>query len=509
MTQYELLDLIKNLQTNTTGKISAKAVKVGNELPGDMWRTFSALANSPGGGVIILGVDGEKQFEVLGLRRIHDLKDEVETLCSQMSPKLKPLIQEFQIDKKDLLVVEVGELAPDLKPCYYRGKGVYTGSWVRTENGERPLSSYEIHSISENISSPKYDLEPVEGTSLRDLDNLMLKTFIERIRSRPGTPFADWSDTEILEASKVLVKDRLGKNVVSLAGWLCFSAYPQKFFPSLCITFMRFPTPVAGEAGPEGERFLDNVKVEGPLPQMLLQCLNAAKRNMQRRDIVRGMFREERWEYPEEVIREGIINALGHRDYAPQARVCHVQVLMFPDRLEIVSPGGIYGAIIPDDLGQIGIQSSRNEILMNILENLSVPGDSRLLCENRGSGLAAVLSACRKDRLSPPIFKSDPARFRFVVSNRTLFDAPTLEWLDIITRGMTLTENQRYALAHIRHAGLINNSDYCKLTGVDSRVATRELAELVGIGLLDKLGSSRWSTYQLVMEHNDRQTMLF
>ena len=510
MTRYELLDLIRNLQTGTSEKIWVKGVKIGTELPGDMWKIFSAGANSPGGGIIILGLDEERQFEISGVRRIHHLKEEVETLCSQMSPKLEPLIQEFQVERKDLLAIEIGELSPDCKPCYYRGKGIYTGSWIRTADRERPLSSYEIHAISENFSSPKYDEEPIEGTSIRDLDSVTVKNFTERMRNRPGSPFGGWTDLEILEASKVLVKDRLGKNVVSMAGWLCFATYPQKLFPSICITLMRFPTAIAGEAGPGGERFLDNVKIEGSIPQMVFQTINAAKRNMQRRDIVRGMFREEKWEYPEEIIREGVVNALGHRDYSPQARVCQIQVLIFPDRLEIISPGGIYGAVLPEDLGQIGIQSSRNEVLMNILENLSAAGGSGLLCENRGSGLAAVLSECRKDRLSPPVFKADPARFRFIISNKTLFDVPTLEWLDKATGGMTLSENQRYALAHVKHTGWINNGDYCRLTGVDSRVATRELAELVNVGLLDKLGSSRWSTYQLAIGHEDRrQTMLF
>lgn len=509
MTRYELLDLIKNLQSGNPEMIPVKAIKGPSQLPIDLWKTLSAFSNSPGGGTVLLGVDENEEFEISGVSSTIQLREEMDTLCSQMSPRLDPLVQDFRVMDKDILVVEVGELTPEDKPCYYRGKGIYTGSWIRSGKSERMLSSYEIQSLSEMGRSPRYDAEPMEGTTLNDLDPILLKGFIERMRARPGTPFSKWTDQEVLEASKVLVRDRFGKYVVSLGGWLCFAPYPQKFFPSLCVTLMRFPTPVAGETGPGGERFLDNVKIEGPLPEVVVQTVKAAKRNMQRRDVIRGMFREEHWEYPEEVIREGIINALGHRDYSPQARVCQVQVLMFPDRLEIISPGGIYGAILPESLGQVGVQSSRNEALMNILENLAPSGDTRPLCENRGSGLASVLSSCRKDKLSPPVFRVDLSRFRLVLSNRTLFDAPTLEWLDVINRGRTLNEHQRYALAHVKHTGWINNSDYCRLTGTDSRVATRELSELVNSGLLDRLGSSRWSTYQLAAEQKDRQTLLF
>ena len=96
-----------------------------------------------------------------------------------------------------------------------------------------------------------------------------------------------------------------------------------------------------------------------------------------------------------------------------------------------------------------------------------------------------------------------------VISNRTLFDAQTLEWLDNVARGRTVTESQRYALAHLKHVGWINNADYCRLTGVDSRVATRELGDMVNSGFLDRLGSSRWSIYQLSSGYINRQQLLF
>ncbi|MBN1333994.1 MAG: putative DNA binding domain-containing protein [Synergistales bacterium] len=509
MTQYELLDLLKDLREDNQEDVPLHIDSASHEVPKDLWKTLSAFANTPGGGVIILGIDPRKDFSITGVRSAVDMKDSILSLCSQMCPRLDPLIQVFQLDNRDVIAIEVGEALPGQKPCYYRGQGYYNGSYIRSGNEDRPLSPYEIQSISESSSQPKYDAEPLSGTSVKDLDPSLLRSFLERMRARPGTPFGDWNNEKILEASRVLVRDRHGKLAVSLAGWLSFAPYPQGLFPSLCITLLRFPTPVAGEPGPDGERFLDNVKIEGPLPQLVVHSMKAVKRNMHRRDVVQGLFREEHWEYPEEAIREGIVNAIGHRDYSPQARVSQIQILMFPDRLEFVSPGGIYGPIIPDQLGEAGIQSSRNETMMNILENLPPLGENRSLCENRGSGLAAVMVSCRKEKLSPPGFRVDLSRFRMVISNRTLFDAQTLEWLDNVARGRTVTESQRYALAHLKHVGWINNADYCRLTGVDSRVATRELGDMVNSGFLDRLGSSRWSIYQLSSGYINRQQLLF
>lgn len=63
---------------------------------------------------------------------------------------------------------------------------------------------------------------------------------------------------------------------------------------------------------------------------------------------------------------------------------------------------------------------------------------------------------------------------------------------------LSLTDSQRLALAYPRHRCYIANQDYCHLTGVDSRIATRELAELVEQGLVERHGSRRWATYALV-----------
>lgn len=509
MTRYELLDLLERLKKDGNFDPSVEILRCRNELPVDMWKTLSAFVNS-GGGSIILGAEWNNSgIEITGVEKVADITESVRSLCSQMSPKLDLLITHFSVEGKDLLVLETGELPPGDKPCYYRGQGLYGGSCIRTGDGNRILTPYEVQSISECVRQPRYDSEPLDGIYLRDLDPAILKSFISRVRERPGTPFSEWDDEEILKSMNILVKDRYGRYAVSLAGWLCFSRYPQKLFPSLCVTLMHYPTAVAGETGPDGERFLDNVKIEGPLPAMIVEAVKAVKRNMSRRDIVRGLIREEHWEYPVELVREGLINALGHRDYSPRSRGAQVQVLMFPDRMEIISPGGIFGAILPDQLGDPGIQSSRNEILMNILEDLAPAGETRSLCENRGSGLASVMVACRKEKLSPPSFRVDLSRFRLVVSNRTLLDAETLEWLDDIGRGWTLTENQRLGLAHIRHVGWINNSDYCKLTGADSRVATKELGELVSGGLIERMGSGRWSTYHISGSTSERQQFLF
>ncbi|HEY0020898.1 MAG TPA: ATP-binding protein [Longimicrobium sp.] len=506
MTSDELRDLLEQLQRQGTELTNVEAKRARDGIPRRIWETLSAFANTPGGGVLLLGVDGQQGFAPTGVSDAAKVQADLGAVAAdQMEPPLRPLLQVFEIDGAAVVVAEVPELPASAKPCYYQGAGLPNGAFIRVGDGDRKLTPYEVQALFEARGQPRHDVEPVEGTSPDDLDPELLGGLLRRLRARESGPYRSWTDEQVLRALKVLVPGADGKLAVSLQGWTCFAPYPQERFPNLCVTFLRYPGTDAGKPGPNGERFLDNVKVEGPVPVMVVETLRVIKRNMQRRGIVQGLFREDLWEYPEMVLREALVNALGHRDLSAQARGSQVQVHMFPDRIEFQSPGGLFGPIQPDQLGEPGVQSSRNAFLMKVLEDLPPPGDTRPLCENRGTGLTAMIEQLRRAGMSPPRFDVPLTRFRVVLPNHTLYDEATLRWLQELARGEPVSEAQRQALAFVRHNGSMTNGDYCRVTGSDSRVATRELNEMMDRGLLERTGVGRWSTYA-VADHAEPRT---
>lgn len=497
MTKDDLDEILDALHRRKAEVATVEAKRAGMALPKRLWETLSAFANSPGGGVVLLGVDESSSFEPVGVSDPGKLQADLASLCDQMEPPLRPLIDIIDVKGKHLVVAEVGELPPQQKPCYYKGAGLHHGAFIRVGDGDREMTPYEVQTLLDARGQPRYDLEPIPETSIDDLAPRLYQPLLERLRTKESGPYRDCSDERLLTLMGALVRGARGELVASMTGWLCFAEYPQSRFPNLCVTFTRYPGERAGELGPAGERFLDDVKIEGSLPEMLLATIGVAKRNMQRRGIVQGLFRQDLWEYPEEVLREVVLNALGHRDLAPNARGAQVQVHMYPNRLEVVSPGGLFGPIQPDQLGEPGMQTSRNEFLMRLLEVLPAPGERRPLCENRGTGLVSVLELLRRTGMSPPRFDVSLARFRLVLPNHTLLDADTLAWVQAVAGTTMLTESQRQALAFLKHAKYMANADYCRLTGVDSRIATRELGRLVELGLLDREGNGRWARYEL------------
>lgn len=495
MVVEELREILNNLTDLRTEGAFVELKRAASGLPRRLWETISSFSNSPGGGLIILGVDEADGFDVVGVDDPKKAQDDLASLCDQMEPPVRPLIQAHQVEGKVVITAEIPEVSLEYKPCYYKGAGLPNGAFVRVADGDRHLTSYEVQMMLASRGQPREDEAAVAGSGEQDLDPELVQLYLKRLRADEGGPFRAISDLDALKTTRVLVEHD-GRWVPSLAGLLALGRYPQSLFPSLGMTFVVYPTPRIGERGPGGERFLDNRRFEGPISHMILKATDALKRNMKRRSIVRGLFREDIWEYPEETLREALVNAFAHRDYSPHSRATPVQVQMFPDRLVIMNPGGLYGPVTVDRLGESGVSATRNQTLMRVLEDLPIPGENRTLCENRGSGIGTMLSSLRAVGMKPPEFDNEVAVFRVTFPNHTLLDEASLRWLESIG-GASLSDNQRWALAYLRQKGEISNPEYRRLTGQDSREVSRDLRHLVHQGLLKQVGTGRWTVYRL------------
>jgi len=246
-----------------------------------------------------------------------------------------------------------------------------------------------------------------------------VKGLLTRVRNRPGTPFARDSDQNLLKKLKALTSCR-GRLVCTLGGLLALGKYPQQFFPALGMTFVVYPGESVGESGANDERFLDNERIEGAIPNMLGLALTALVRNTKRRSVVRGLYREDVAEYPVTAIRETIVNALVHRDLSGSSRGTPVQINMFKDRLVVHNPGGLYGPVTVDSLGDENLSAPRNIWLLKNLEDVTPLGERRAICENRGSGVGAMQNALRQAGLQDAKFEDRIASFRVTFVNTPL-----------------------------------------------------------------------------------------
>ncbi|MFH1900880.1 MAG: ATP-binding protein [Candidatus Omnitrophota bacterium] len=501
MTLTELKEIIQSLTDSgsDTTHIEVKACREG--FPRRIWETISAFANTPGGGVIILGISETSDgIDLTGVKNPTKHQSDLASLCDQMVPPLRSLIEIHKYAGKIFVTAEIPEVSYRDKPCYYKGSGIISGSFIRVADGDRKLTQYEVQGFLDGQGQPLYDIEPVLESVQEDLDNNLVASFLRRIKEK-RSKVAQWTDDRILRTYRVIT-DVDGRPRLTLGGALCLADYPQKFFPGLVMHVLVYPSTGGKQEGDRGERLLDNVKVEGPLVRAVPEAIQVIKRNLQKRTFVKGLFREDVLEYPEIFLREALVNAIGHRDYAPLARGSAVQIKIFPDKVEIASPGGLFGPVTEERLGEHGLQATRNSHLMKLLEDAPVPGEERVLCENRGTGIPAMVAALIRAGMEPPEFCDMRTQFKVVCSNQAIFDKQTLAWLEQY-KNLDLSDRQRFALAYLRHKERLTNSTYCRMNDCDSRVAFRELNELARDKVVLQHGRRRWA-YYTILEREER-----
>nr|WP_029146230.1 ATP-binding protein [Microbacterium luticocti] len=493
------VELVAALRKFGAEVVGVEAKKAGMGLPKSVVETLSAFSNTPGGGTIILGLDESTNFTAVQPRDPGKLvADLASTARESMDPPLQPVIELVEVDDATLVIADIPELPREQKPCYVKSRGMAHGSFIRVGEGDRRLTSQEVQQLLADRGQPQFDHEPVLDATLADLDAESVAKFTTRMRTGTNARiFRDEPDDVILRMTKVISKGSDARDHPTLAGLLALGRYPQQFFPQLNVTFVSYPT-VEGTRAASGVRFLDNASIDGSIPTMAAEALAVVHRNMKKRALVSGVGRRDLWEYPPEALREAIVNAFVHRDLSPGSRGMQVQIEMYPDRLRIMNPGGLFGAVDIDHLGDEGRSSSRNGSLLKILEDVEIPGENRTVCENRGSGIRAMLAALREAGMSPPVFKDGTTSFQVIFPNHTLLDEETVAWLQLVGRE-GLTDSQCIGLALMRHGNdVMTNARYRAATGIsDSTRATRELQDLVARELVTQTGVRRGASYSL------------
>lgn len=399
MTTEELLEKLEFVQKMKceTQILELKSAHEG--CPKRLYDTLSSFSNQDEGGVIIFGVDEKQNYKEVGVYDPQDIQKKINEQCLQMEPVIRPLIT--LAEKNNLFFVSAEIPGIDLadRPCHYKGQGRLKGSYTRIGDSDEPMTEYEIYSYEAFRKKYQDDIRPVQRATLLSLNQEGLSGYIRLLKD--GKPnLSAINDKDIYELMSIT-----RNNDVTLSATLLFGPYPQAYFPQLCITAIVVPGDEMGQLGESGERFLDNQRIEGNIPNMLKEAIKFVRKNMRTKTIINPEtgHREDRTDYPILAIREAIINALVHRDYSIHTEGMPIQIIMYDDRMEIRNPGGIYGRIRVDQLGKVQ-PDTRNPVLASGLEVLGIT-------ENRYSGIPTIKKEIEKYNLQEPEFLDERGNF--------------------------------------------------------------------------------------------------
>lgn len=400
---------LKKLVTNIhkikceSQNIEVKAAEKG--CPTRLFDTLSSFSNQDEGGIIVFGLDERDGFSLKGVYDVHDLQKKVTEQCKQMEPPVCALFTVCEIDGKAVVSAEIPGADISERPVFYRGVGRMKGSYVRVGESDEHMSEYEIYSYEAFRKRIRDDIRTTGNSNMLLADENRMKKYLDAVVAERRNLADNVSHEEILELMGITCG-----GAPTLAGIMTFSKYPQAYFPQLCITAVALPGTEMGIIGDDGERFIDNRRITGAIPDMLDEAVEFVRKNSRTKTIIDEYGRRhDKEEYPIKAVREAILNALVHRDYSVHTENLPIRIEMYRDRMEITNSGGLYGRISIDALGKVHPET-RNAILANMLELLKIT-------ENRYSGIPTMQMELSKAGLPAPRFSVVHGEFKVVMKN--------------------------------------------------------------------------------------------
>lgn len=398
----ELLELANRICKQKAEEQTTELKSAKDGCPRRLYDTLSSFSNQDSGGVLVFGIDENAGFQVVGIYDPQDLQKKVTEQCLQMEPPVRAVFTLAEYQGKTICAAEIPAIDIAERPCYYRGAGRTKGAYIRVGDADLPMTDYELYSYEAFRKHLHDDERPVERATLQLLDMGKIQGYIERMRvDRPG--FSRLTQEQTLEMLNIT-----RNGIPTLAAVLNFGVYPQGFFPQLGITAIVVPGTEIGDVDRDSARFIDNKRIGGTISEMVEEALNFCRRNMKVKTIIskESGARTDKTEYPVDALREAILNALIHRDYSIHTEGTPAQIDFFTDRLEIHSPGSLYGRMSIEQLG-VAKPDLRNPALAVMAEILTA-------AEHRYSGIPTMRNAMKAHGLPEPKFEN--RRNEFVVT---------------------------------------------------------------------------------------------
>lgn len=345
-------------------------------------KTVVAFANTAGGTLVIGVEDATKK--VVGLA--DPLADEmrvINKIADSVEPLLTPYIEIQTYRKKAVILIQVPFI-----PCPYQlkkdGKLV---TYVRFGSSNRIADDDMIDTIKSLARNTTFDEKPCAAATKNELDWQAIKTTFATQHKKMD---------ENKAKSIGIITTQTGSEHPSNGGVLLFGKNRSTLFPDAHVRCVRF----LGTT--RGDETLDHREIHGYLPNIVDELLHFIRKNSAVYSKIGSKTRINTPQYPVSAVREAIINALVHTDYAIKGS--SILVALFDDRLEITNPGAIpHGLSLEDALA--GSSRARNRVIIRTFHLLD-------LVEQWGSGLQKIITACVKRGLKKPLFEEIGAQFR-------------------------------------------------------------------------------------------------
>jgi predicted HTH transcriptional regulator len=414
--------------------------------PEGILKSLIAFANTSGGTVVIGVEDGTKR--VRGVPDVLDTEERLANLIADsIRPRLVPDIEVVPWRKVNVLAVQV--YPSNTRPHYLDRLGAEAGVFIRVGSTNRRAEPTQIEELRRLNRTDSFDEEAIP-----DLNS-------EAIDFRAASElFAPNRELKLQDLKTLrLTTDHQGRQVPTVGGLLLFGRERLSRFPDAWIQAGRF-------LGTTRTRIADSLEIRSFLPRAAEEAIAFAQKHLLHGAVVEGVRREERWSVPIVAIREALMNAVVHADYAQQG--APIRLAIFDDRIEIENPGLLPFGLTVEDIRQ-GVSKLRNRVIGRVFHELR-------LIEQWGSGIQRMTEACLQAGLEAPKLEEIGLHFRATILSARV-GRPLMD------------EADRKIVALVSEGDAVSTAFVAKRVGLSQRATLTRLRALVSRGIMVEIGT--------------------
>lgn len=426
-------------------------------------RTVCAFLNASGG-TIFCGVD--EKGGTVGISNPAAVRERLESKLQKLiSPKALFTLNVEQDNGAAIIAIEV----PEGKDRPYVVAGavyIREGSVTRAANADALRSMVQVQAAAVD----RWERRPSPALDYDDLDRAEIRATVTQASETSRLQFADPDDDlAVLRELSMITPTGFtqGADVV-------FARAPARRHPQCRIRLISF------ESDKGGDTYADNRWFEGPVVRAFESVFEAVRANVrtQSRFPAGEIRRRDRPDYPLEALREGLVNAIAHRDYSSFSGGLTVSI--YPSRIEIWNSGRLPEELQVPDLRRNHPSIPTNPDIAHVLY-------LRNLMERVGRGTQKIIAACKELGAPAPKWSDKPTGVTL-----TLFAAGTA--VDV----GALNPRQEQLLRDLRAGDVVRAGDYAAqyARDVTERQARRDLNDLEDAGLLEREGAARSTAYR-------------
>ena len=410
------------------------------------------------GGIVIVGINTKK--EVIGLKEDADkLQQKISSSAQAISPPIIPSIEVYDVDNKKIVTIIIQRAIDN---TFHTFQGVI---WVKIGSTLKKIEGNQIVDFLRSKQILCFDETP-SNAKISDIDVRKVKYYLD-IRKQSDF-FKAHSIEDFLITTKLATKN--GELKIKNSALLFFAKNPISFNPQIELKLVRFE-------GAEPVKIIAHELVQTDLIESIEKALSFVKTNISKSiQIKLDAKREEKYQYPVDVIREAVVNAVAHRDYFSKDAI---QIYIFTDRIEITNPGSLPQGLPKELFGTLSVQ--RNPLTYKILRDYGY-------VEGLGSGVPRMINSMREHGLLDPEFGIYEQFFRIILRNKSSYLKPIREHKD-------LNERQLRAIKFLKENKLMKAKIYAKINNVSSGTALLDINEMIKFGYIKKIGSFRGAYY--------------